>query len=615
MYRTPRTLRSLKEISKQISIHQQTSNLVHLSKVVYSTEPKNIWKIIDKEIKKNVPTDFTEHCDDLIKTLKLEFDTETDQLNSNTVVLDYMIDSVNRSENVRSLLNAIEPFLNQIKSTHLEYIYNRFHDLCKDHLRRSLKSTGNRNQIEDLSDLIDRTSSFQSLLNYTEIYSEELSVKCMLNAIQVFDLVKLSPQNETFEIIFNNLLSIIRKLNLKQLHGLLASLRKHPNQNDRTALSKIFEAGLKSAKLQILDRQLAAEDVKLITGYFSLFLFSDDYETAHQLNKLLLSSRVHLDPERSTDLLRNIKIKNIRLKEANVDWPERLILKGLLEKCNSTIIESLKSEITKRQVKHYLVRLHDLRDDYSLRNLYDPNLLDHLTPTLINNEIILNSPSTRLCVYNLCHNYSLVNFHNEELYKFVYNLMLMDRSMYTKTKIDLFFTLTELKLPFVDWQRLVEFVFDNLDSKELNSYLPNQLLDFLCRCILADVNDQRLIDCFDLSDKVDDELDFSLNQIRYLNLADVHSSMSTTKDELKGEFQRNFKQLASKISINNLLRIEKGYHTFNSKLKENAHLSNGLHLNVIAIYDREMNDLISLSKFENYFDQVDKMPLNENQQV
>ena len=573
------------------------SCLIKRTTVAYST---NATRINDQ----NESTELREHLDNLKNLVK-----------SNG--LHDLIERLESSRNLSNLLTTIEPHLNELRSDHVQVIFNQLRDLF-------LKSTyklreHNDKSIKEFYHVLQRSPVFTSLLDRVVHLDEHLNIECQLVTFQLFQMIYLDTNTEALKVVLKNLIYRSDEFSLDQLSRFLITLNNYIKWSGQSTdlFSKINEFALKIAKIKILNNHLNAADVDLTVRYFEVFLFNRDVEAINYLTKQLTSPDIEISYTQSIGLLRGIK-KSIGNKRKSTCPPElNDDLNELIAKCNSSIVEAFKLEPTPSKVAPYLTRLHQTTDDTNLDSLFDQEILDSITPILTENQNNL-SMEIRFCMGNMIRNFSKNNRYDDRLLRLGYDLICklneVDKKLFSYSFLEFYY----LRLPFVDYQHLSKLALDWADEKDLMKPSINTLIQLLNELILNDVNDRRILNCFDVLLKRLDQRErreISLKRFRDLNLASVHlSSFSEIDHSLRSEVGRKFDALFRKFSIRRILKIQ-DYSQFTDKIQLGAYLSNGLFLSYFAIYDRSTRDLVPLTKFKHYFDQIDRIPLDENQQL
>lgn len=557
-----------------------------------------------------------------------------------------LTDKLVKCETLISLLQFIETNLFKLTDDQIILAYSKLNGLIL-HLNRT---KGLNKYLDQSNRIIKASSSFKLLLNRSNESFNKFDTYGLLTILKTFQLIYLNPTNENVNQLVKLLRTRFNKIKLTQknisndeaycLKIILYYLFK-TNASDQ--LLKLQNELLKTIRNKLLNDQFDRTDIYMLSQLFFIFLnpeYDPNQEITIQLTKILLSPEIQLDLKQSVDLLHKLK-KNywfikMRFKKGDYQNEELKfryskgllypkIIGKLIDKCNSVILKTLNSEPTNENFMFYLIKLDKL-DNLSkeFNNFFDQNLLNsQLVPYCLQN--FEQSKRFKYLVYNLVLNYSKLNIYDERLLKFIYDLYSTNSDLRKNTNIcEVYYLFTKLRLPFVDQQNLavnILFNFSDQFYSTMDQFRFNRL-KVLTRLILNDVYDKKLYLYFDetfnfLDFKIYERMDFDL--YAQTSLARVYLSMFSEMDSsLKQRIIAKLDRVINECPVvykmsNNITNIR--LSNIDNKLQANAYLSNGIYVDIYAIYDKSKKDLISLDQFKNYCFKIDQIPLTENEEL
>ena len=227
-------------------------------------------------------------------------------------------------------------------------------------------------------------------------------------------------------------------------------------------------------------------------------------------------------------------------------------------------------------------------------------------------------------LYNVIKHFAKFNIYDERLLKLMNNILCTNQVRLNKQDIlHFYFMLSNYRLPFVDPQHLTKQLFD-LSREFKNSYEFKQLsVRLLAEFILNDVNNE---DLFNYLIKTIENLDQKFLayyrpglRFKRVVLSKIYLSMfSNVYSKMKTRINKLMDQLIPKIYLDKRWKnVSIEYFKINDKIQKDAFLSNGLHLNTIAVYNKSCGGLVSLDKYQNLFlfNKIDQMQLNEDEEL
>lgn len=553
------------------------------------------------------------------------------------------------------LFGLIDAHLDDLTADQVERIYKRLFNL----FTRSMIKLKEHNHapLQRFSKAVRQSTVFKRLLHRTVKLNDQLSDECLLIVFRFFNSINLRPHSNSLVVILNRLLDRSNDFKLDQLSGFLNTLNNYTanvlntrrssksnsdeSEDDLSAnfFSNLTELCFKTAKNRLLNNELEPNDVKLTIAYYRLFLTTEDEEMINFLTERLLADAIQFDFALSIQLLNSIRgATNTKLRKSN--WTNDLNPDvRLIEKCNLAIINTLtsfsspsasgsgkiqfgnlpKDEETNeldKMIAIYLNKLHDRQDDsaFNLEAINDRKILDLIAPILVEKQKLIR-PHMKYSIFNMLVNYSRFRIYDESQLKLFYDLLCKDKKMRSNLGLKMFSILHIFRLPFVDYGHLSKLILDEIAFEDPNRLPIVILLRAVSEFILNDVNHRRLIDCFDILLSRQHTGAFSVGVKKHLNIARAYLAESSIID--KQRLEEKFDELFAKnysLSIDEIFKVlDDDCLNIDTRLRVNAFLSNGLCLERLAIYDKSIDDLISLVDLKDH--QVNKIPLNENQEL
>ena len=263
----------------------------------------------------------------------------TDRIESNGSIEEInLIESIRQSDCILDLSKTIQPHIDDLTSDHLVIVYAKLVNLCS-RPRVKLKS-----DFRFYKEILTFKNSpfFQSLLDRTDHLDETLSIRCLLNALKLFYLLRLDSKCRAFNVVIRNLILRSDELTLNdEIPFFLKALDDYSNEKanliDENFYSNLKNSLMRVAKNKII-HQFDLEEVDLIVDYLHLFQLNSDFEVVSQLSRQLLAPEIRFTYEQSVHLLKVLKLIRI----SNISTCEKEV-EELATKCNRTIAD------TKRQ--------------------------------------------------------------------------------------------------------------------------------------------------------------------------------------------------------------------------------------------------------------------------
>lgn len=588
----------------------------------------------------------------------IEFST-TESIQTD-LILDDLTRNIKSSKNLNDLLDLIEPYQSTLNNDQLVSIFGKIKELAfeiKSNEYASLVEqmklkTEVKKSIEKFRQTAESSDVFKQLLNQTNSLINNLDTICLIDLLEILNLLKYDPKSEIIVNNLNVLRSRLNNLNLNEIKKCLEIMHHYLHHQSATVqFFKFNQDLLRIANKMILNDKLNLNDIQSISRCYFIFLKPENSiivgdELINYLTNHLLSNRIKFNFEESVLILEKIKqcflyfnynvvktriktfqntnqsITNIykqiefRIKQ-NQLFPNSI--PELIDKCNSIIYtELIKDDDRSRneKINFYLSKLHDFTNtlNFELVHFYDEKLFYLLT-----SHLIKNLDNNYDFIYRLMINYSFYETYDERLLKLFYDLLCKNDKFRIKLDISkIYMLLSELRLPFIDHNLFSEILFNHLKST-LDANLINSVRLF-SRTILNDVNNEKLfLHFFESIDKLDSKSyeKFNIKIFKEITLAKAHLSISSDLDQkLKFKIERKLDQLIQNFtSFSKKPTIGTKFIRFDNRIQNTGYLSNLVYLNAFVIYDRSIGDLLPLNQYFNYFDKIDRIPIKKDQEL
>lgn len=553
-----------------------------------------------------------------------------------------LIESFYKCSDLVSFLNLVQKLQGKIKGNQLAVVFNRLNDLFFEPEFDFSRAIELRKTLKD-------STVFKSLFKQTSQTVKQLDTRCLIVLLNTFCLIEDS-KNPLFNQIIEQLCNRSNDLQLTEIEECLKHMHYLLREQSSFMNSRLIEFNrflLRALKNKILKNEINLKDIKTTVNYFFIFLRPENdlnFVVIKHLTEQLLSPNIELTFKHSVLLLREIKLNHFLLKERLNKPKNRLlkdqykeielrykyktlfprILNDLIDKCNTTIYETLCLEPKDENFEFFFYKLHNFTDDinHEFPNFYSPKLIYFLTSYLIQN--IEKNARLKEIMFDLLQNYAKFNVYNENLLKLAYDQYVKDENLRSKVNATHFyFILSRYRFPFVDYQHLSKLLFNY--STKFNESIAKKTnpLRILCELILCDIKNENLFhylnDTIDNLDKRFYNNFKSVNQFKQIALAKVYL---LTYGELDRNLTSKIEQtLDQSIYYIDLLKkkpmISKRFFKINNKLQRNAYLSNGLYIENLAIYDKSINDLVPFDseRLDCFWQNIDHMQLSKSQQL
>lgn len=536
-----------------------------------------------------------------------------------------LIDKLNNCNHSYDLFKLIRPLISDLNSDQLNYVYKKILSMTKNDrlLGKDKKQITRSTLLERSNELIDQLNS-----------------RCLINLFQILYHIDYDTKSE---IVINTLQTLKSRLNDLKFEELVDCLEilHHYSTSTSKPTDQLFKFNYEfivHSKNRILnENKFDYTDIDSMVTCFYIFLVTQNdpnCEVKRELAEQFLSPETKMNFNQSVELLKRIKMSSI-LSNENILSPyeknkeiisryekQKLfstVLIKLIDKCNEIIYELLKTSPTNKKLEYFLNRIHDktVNINYEFQSFYDERLIKHLAYYLCSNY----KNGNKHIVYNLFLNYSKFKVFDMRLNKFIYQLYHTDEEFRSIGDIKFYFALSKFRLPFVDHENLVSKMFAETSINFLKSidHKVNRV-KLLSELILNDVKNE---DVFEFLDKLTDHLDnkfyvnITFNHYSKLALAKVYLKMfSELNNDLKSRIEHKIDLLIQGITTTNKrLTISSKFIRVNEKLQANGFLSNDLHINTFGIFDRSIGDLLPMTDYVDFFRKIDRIPLNEDQEL
>lgn len=533
--------------------------------------------------------------------------------------------NVDSAENLRHVLNSIEPAMQQLESNETFGIaFQLFSDL---------PSTLDRMEIlplEEAARILASSPSLVSLLNRSNSAIDRLDSTCLTALLRLLVKIKQAPEDEIAQNTIRQLSGKLDALTLSQLSGNLFRTNFYADQFPTNQLVKFRGTLLEHTRARILNtNELDPANVELLEQLFYSFLLNSDresnFEMVERLVRMLLSPDIQLDFTQAANALRSIRLAShslYRSRGRNALYPQ--ILADLIDKCNAVVCETLESKPTDR-ANHYtfLDKAHRTQNKLyrCFANLYEPRLLDRLTAFLLHehSQSKLRRENV-LQIWALVYNYSKLRIYNEQLVELFYWLVSDREFPPDEFAAAEYYLLTAYRWPFVDHQCLLDIL---KSSKKLLDIRKSggTYFGIMCQLILNETYDPELL--YHLNRNILWRSEMSVNKLvflAYIQTALVRASLSTFSElndkHLQDRIMQTLDQHLHQISRSRYRpRVRSNSLLVDRRLQEGCFLSNGVYVNAFAIYDHSIGDLLPLDQYERQFEEIDRIRLTGRQEL
>lgn len=552
----------------------------------------------------------------IFSNLNKELQTDYRIKQMNRYYNDELVQRLEHCEGVPVLLETIEPRVGELRTDHLEVIYEKINMLCV-----KAKKQMPTQEYEELKEIVRSSPAFVMLLARTMQLIRELDNSCLVKQLLTFRLLDQDPATKIMAATCQMLKHKVNDLQLEEIKDCLRVLASYSfDSRLDNFFNTFYQALLLVASGKILSNRYDYEDVELAICFFVVLTrwgnFEQCYNASIRLVRVLLLEENQLDFHQATRLLR--QIKQIEFP-CPFPYPDFNLFKQLISKCNATIYETLALWPSEEKIAAYLNDVHQRLDPSSFlfHNLYDYKILSIISPVL--------SPTfaehDKQALFHLIHNHYKLDIFDERLLRQFYELICSDR--YPEEfagQFDpyaLYSMFTSLRLPFVEPEHLAKLVFNLNDQKvrrSLNSRIKT--LKILIKLALTEVRDEQLLQHF-----------FRIieqNKTEFLQSSDWYTQIRRGDIVLAQICLSLFGQSEIESKVGGLLRqiwrslrihCNRPREFADCKVVGNVMLSNGVSIHSFAVYDQSKNDLVSLLEYRSQFLEIDRIPLAPHQQM
>lgn len=535
---------------------------------------------------------------------------------------------------VVDLFDLIKPHMNRLNGTQIGATCDKLNNLYYE----ARKEKG---EMAKFQKIVSTSPVFRSFLNRVNYSMINLEPTCLVSILHMFSLLHQDPSTQIVRNTVQLLQTKQKELTLNDLTRCLFVLHSYMEQipTRSQTLHAFNQELILVAKDKILKGEYDAQDINTVSRYYFIFLkFENDrnQEVVKRLTESLLNPEINLSLYDAVKLLRRIKQSHVEFRakklkdsvskeadfrqKSNKLYPK--ILGELIDKCNTTIYETLYVNQSDEDLHFYFANIHDCVDtlNFELPNFYDPKLLNFLVPYLL--RVADQKPYYKYFIYYLTQNYDKNQVYDEALLHYVYELYCSDEHFKSKVDFSQFYNfISKYQLPFINHQRIAAVSLENTYFLHSSIRFANNSLKVLVKYLLNDGNDETFL--LFLSSKISCiEQRFyrtvSYREYKEFSLAKSYLSLSNAfiNESLKTKLE-----YALEIAMRNLLEcnrkppITEMYFEFDNRLQRTGFLTDGLYLDGFGIYDKSTNSLVSLTQHTQYFDSLENIPLSESQEM
>lgn len=542
--------------------------------------------------------------------------------------------NIQRCTDVTDLFDLIKPHLNRLNNSQIAATCDKLNSLYYEARRQ-------KGEMVKYQKIVNSSPVFRAFMNHLNYSLVNLEANCLVSVLHTFSILHQDPSTQIVRNTVQLLKGLLSQVNLKDVTRCLFVLDTYMQHiPTRSKMLYSFNKELTLfAKHLVLTSQYEAHDIDAISRLYFIFLKTEndlDQAAIQHLTESLLNPEIRLTLRNSVKLLRRIKQNHIdfrakKLKgEVDKDTDHKYrknelypkILGQLIEKCNSAIYEALYLEQSDDDLHFYFVNIHDCVDtlNFEFPHFYDERLTNFLVPYLL--RVAEQKNYYKYFVYYLAQNYDKHLVYDEALLHFVYETYCSNEMFRAKVDFTQFYSfISKYRLPFIDHHRIASAAFDSNYFFHSSTKFGYNSLKVLSKFLLNDVTDEKFL--INLANKVPcieprylrslsmrEYKQFSVAR-SYLSVFDIvsNSSLKTKLDYSLGVAFRNI------IELNRKPPITEMYFEIDSRLQRSGYLSDGLLFDAFGIYDKSTNSLLSLTKYTQYFNAIELIPLNENQEM
>lgn len=535
------------------------------------------------------------------------------------------LDHIKENSDGKTVLNhfvdAIRPALNELEPHQFTIIYEKLNQQMANLKIRKIMS------VYWSGEMLRKSSSFVALINQTNTRIQDLNVDALAETYKILRAIKQDPDSAIVKSTIRQIDERLDELDLNQLSEFLLRthvyLREFPESGQ---LIRFRASLLEHCRRRILNNELKPDQFYQISRHFYNFLESghtgESFEMIERIARMILSD-CELNFSKCVFLLGDIT-SAMRGNFADKKVYPGIIAK-LIERCNSIIIQAFESypDVSNNFYQYlHIVHSHRTRLYHQFPSFFDPKLLDLMGNFLANEQKANRKVRHPLSILSLVHNFSNVAIYNQKLIELLCDLIYAGHYPVDRLSVTDYFMLSEYRWPFFDNQRLLNVLkssqrfHGSLKTRDRHEAL-------LCDLILTETNDPGLLTYLSQTQFPQSKDRFLSSAMRFFNyertaLARVCLSMFSpvTDKELERKLLRTLDQRFHLLCMNGQrASISVKYITIDSRLQHTGYLSNGVHVNAFGIYDKSINDLISLEQYRRKFEDINTIPLTSNQEL
>lgn len=536
--------------------------------------------------------------------------------------LESVVQFTDSKESQTHFLDSIKPALNELEPHQLAQIFDKLNAQIVVLNRRRVMT------LFFACQNLDNLPGFAALLNRTNSVIQDMNNDDLLVVFKLLRLLFHDPDTTIVRSLIKQIGERLNEMDLEHLSLCLLVTNRYLQQLPNSShLTRLRASLLEACRRRVLNDELKPENFNQLSRLFTTFLESsksdEAFEMAERLAQLILSD-CELDFSKSVFLLSDMisALPGISSKET----PCPPVLSELIDRCNSIVVETLESDPDSAN-NHYqmLEMVHRYRSRMYFRfpNFFEPKVLELLSSFLAKEAEANRLTKKPRTILNLVHNYANQNIFNEKLIKLACQMIINRAYPVDRLTVTDYFMLSDHRWPFVERQQLLNVL---KSSDRFLQSLKHGFRDqgLLCDLILNEVNDPGLLNYLNqtLNSKSDGTNRESM-AIRFFNyehiaLARVCLTMFSklTDKNLETRLKRTLDQRFHNLCMQgDRPNLSVKYIRVDSRIQAPGYLSNGIHVNSFAIYDRSMGDLIPLEQFRNKFDEINSIPLTNNQEL
>lgn len=527
---------------------------------------------------------------------------------------------VKNEESLKRALSSLWPVLKPLKLDQLRVAFEVLSELPAALKRRGIMSRKATRWV------LQRAQLLELLLNRGHSHISELDPASLTALFRL--LVKMGrTEDDLVRNTIEQLDARLDALSLKQLSEVWACTDYFMKHSASRKIVTFRKRLLERLRARTLDpNELNGKNLDLLVQLFDHFLVNreadENFEVVKHLLEMLLWPETRLNFDHSVSLLCSVR-KAYREPDESTSSPGALA--PLIDRCNSAVLEQLESRPSSK-AHHYLF-LEEVYRTPSwfpkyFPNFCDPELLDRMAAYFAGDRDAKAGnlrPEHAAMIRNLLFCYSKVGLYNEQLIELFYRLVCNGRFLADQFTPAEYHLLANYRWPFVDHQRLLKALKSSKKFLDVRTS-ASTYSGMLCQLLLHETTDQELLRHLNENSRPYQVKDSQLylDNYKQTTLAREVLEMFCDLDDndlkldLKRTLDKRLRELSQSLSLPN---VRSKFVPIDKRLQEGGYLSNGVYVDVFAIFDHTIRGLVPLNQFKKHFKEIDLIPLTKQQEL